>query len=133
MNQSDITFNTELKTKIVLELLQGKPNVIDIATKYRTTVENLLTWKEQFLANASLIFETQRSTGALKRSIEKYVHENKKLALMVEKIATERDVVCHSLQSLSIAHNRRLMNARSHTLEVKTQHEMVTMDYLLIS
>lgn len=132
MNQSPITFSTELKTKIVLELLHGKPNLIEIATQYGTTVENLSMWKQQFLANASQIFETQRSKKALKRRVETYVKENKKLTVMVEKVTTERDVVCCALQSLSIAHNRRLMNARSHTLE-KKQREIIALDYLLIS
>jgi transposase-like protein len=133
MNQSPITFSTELKTKIVLELLHGKPNLIEIAIKYGTTAENLSMWKQQFLANTSQIFETQRSKKALKRRVEKYVKENKKLTFMVEKVMTERDVVCRTLQSLSIAHNRRLMNSRSHTLEIRKQREIIALDYLLIS
>jgi transposase-like protein len=133
MNQSPITFSTELKTKIVLEVLHGKPSVIDIATKYRTTVENILMWKQQFLANATQIFETQRSMQALERRIKKYVKENKKLTFMAEKVTTERDLVCRTLQSLSIAHNRRLMNSRSHTLEIRKQREVIALDYLLIS
>jgi len=133
MSQSHITFSAELKTKIVLELLQGNPNITDIATNYGTTAENLLIWKQQFLENASRIFEKRGSMKALARRVEKYTQENEKLASMVEKVASERDVACKKLQGLSFPNNKIVTNIRSHTLGMKKQREMISLDYLLIS
>lgn len=130
MSQSRITFSTEFKTKIVLELLQGNPNITDIATNYGTTAENLLIWKHQFLANASHIFEKRCSMKVLKKRVEKYTQENEKLASMVEQVASERDLAYKKLQGLS---NKIVTNIRSHPLGMKKQREMISLDYLLIS
>ena len=133
MSQSHITFSTELKTKIVLELLQGNPNITDIAANYGTTAENLLIWKHQFLENASRIFEKRCSMKSLKKSVEKYTHENEKLASMVENVARERDIAYKKLKGLSRPNTTMVMNTRSRTVGMKKQCEMISLDYLLIS
>ena len=133
MNQSQIIFNTELKTQIVLELLNEKPKIRDIAEKYETTTRNILIWKQQFLENAALIFETKRSTQSLKNKLEKCARENEKLVAKVDKAMLERDRAFFKLQSLSIPSSKKFMSIHSNTLTIKKRYEMNTMNYLLIS
>jgi len=133
MSQSHMTFSIELKTKIVLELLQGNPDIANIANKYGVMVENLLIWKHQFLTNASCVFEKQCSMKSLQKRVKKYTQENEELASMVEKVTHERDVACKKLQGLSIPNNKIGINIQSHTSGVKKQREMISLDYLLIS
>jgi len=70
---------------------------------------------------------------ALAKRVEKYTQENEKLTSMVEKVASERDLACKKLQGLSSPNNKIVTNIRSHTLGMKKQREIISLDYLLIS
>ncbi len=45
------------KTKIVLEALQERETIQEIGKKYEIHPNQISTWKSQFLANASSVFE----------------------------------------------------------------------------
>lgn len=60
-------YTSGFKTKVVLETLQERETIQEIAKKYELHPNLISTWKSQFLANANSIFEK----GATKSDDEK--------------------------------------------------------------
>jgi len=50
-------YSTGFKTKVVLEALQERESIQEIGRKYEIHPNQISTWKSQFLANASIVFE----------------------------------------------------------------------------
>ena len=51
------TYSSGFKTKVVLEALQERDTINEIAKKYEIHPNQISVWKSQFLAGASTIFE----------------------------------------------------------------------------
>ena len=51
------TYSASFKTKIVLEALQERETVQEIARKYELHPGQISTWKTQFLSQADQVFE----------------------------------------------------------------------------
>jgi transposase len=51
------TYSPGFKTKIVLEVLQERETVQEIARKYEIHPSQISTWKTQFLSQADQVFE----------------------------------------------------------------------------
>jgi len=51
------SYSAGFKTKVVLEVLQERETVQEIALKYELHPSQLSTWKSQFLSNADVVFE----------------------------------------------------------------------------
>ena len=49
--------NSGFKTKVVLEALQERDSIQEIAKKYDLHPTQISTWKKQFLSSASSVFE----------------------------------------------------------------------------
>ena len=52
MSRKRTTYSTELKTKLVLELLKEEKTLVEIAKENNITPNNLKNWKKLFLENA---------------------------------------------------------------------------------
>ena len=55
------TYSSGFKTKVVLEVLQERDTVQEIAQKYELHPSQISTWKSQFVSNASSVFEKDTS------------------------------------------------------------------------
>ncbi|MDD4010259.1 MAG: transposase [Fermentimonas sp.] len=55
------TYSSGFKTKVVLEVLQERDTVQEIARKYELHPSQISTWKSQFVSNASSVFEKDTS------------------------------------------------------------------------
>ena len=51
------TYSAGFKTKVVLEVLQERETVQEIARKYELHPSQISTWKSQILSNADVVFE----------------------------------------------------------------------------
>ena|SRR5690554_4492782 len=51
------SYTSGFKTKVVLEVLQERETVQEIGRKYDLHPSQISTWKNQFLSNASTVFE----------------------------------------------------------------------------
>jgi transposase-like protein len=51
------TFSAEFKAKVVLEALSGAKSAAEICREHNLKPDLLSHWKDQFLANASKVFE----------------------------------------------------------------------------
>ncbi len=58
MSRKRTRYNAEFKAKRVVEILEGKKTLNEIASKYELLPKNLQNGKKQFLENALLAFET---------------------------------------------------------------------------
>ncbi|MDL2228536.1 transposase [Bacteroidales bacterium OttesenSCG-928-K03] len=50
-------FNSDFKTKVVLEVLQGQKTIAEIAAKYELQSNQVIKWKKDFLSKAHIVFE----------------------------------------------------------------------------
>ena len=57
MSKNRRNFLPEFKTKLVIELLESGKTLNEIASKYDVLPKSLITWKKQFIENASIVFE----------------------------------------------------------------------------
>jgi transposase len=55
--QSRRKFNSEFKTKVVLEALKERVTIESLAVKYELHPNQITTWKKEFLSKASLVFD----------------------------------------------------------------------------
>ncbi len=53
------TFTPEFKTKVVLEVLTGTRSHAEACREYHLKTELLSAWKQEFLANATKVFESE--------------------------------------------------------------------------
>lgn len=51
-------FTAEFKAKIVLEALRGESSQVELCRRYNLSEDQLSKWKQQFLENASTLFES---------------------------------------------------------------------------
>ncbi len=51
------SYSASLKTKVVLEVLQERETVQEIARKYELHPSQISAWKSQFLSKADVVFE----------------------------------------------------------------------------
>ncbi|MFN2396882.1 MAG: transposase [Bacteroidales bacterium] len=55
-------FTAEFKSKVVLEALQERESITELAKKYSLNVEQINKWKREFKAKAALIFTSDLQT-----------------------------------------------------------------------
>lgn len=57
------TFSTEFKTKVVLEAIKERETIQSIAQRFDVHPNQIVTWKKEFLDNASNAFNGGNSSG----------------------------------------------------------------------
>jgi putative transposase len=62
-------YETAFKVKVVLESLKEEMTINQLAEKYKVIPENIRNWKQEFLANAELVFDKEKATGKYKRQM----------------------------------------------------------------
>lgn len=61
-------FTSKFKTKVVLEVLKERATVQELAQKFEISVQQLYTWKREFLSNAETVFD--KGTKSVKTEAE---------------------------------------------------------------
>jgi len=56
----------DFKTKVVLESLKEQMTLQELASKYEVTTGQIQTWKQDFLSNASVVFEKKSDKQVVK-------------------------------------------------------------------
>ena len=77
-------FDNKTKARVVMEGLQGR-SVASICTEYQISQSAYYRWRDTFLANASLAFESK----ATNKREERILAENKKLKQAVGELTLE--------------------------------------------
>ena len=69
MSRKRTVYSTELKTKLVLELLKNDKTTAEIASANNITPKNLQNWKKAFLDNAEMAMEPAKAIKEYKDEI----------------------------------------------------------------
>ncbi len=77
-------WTSEEKAKIVLQGLKGRP-LAELCNEYQIHQQQYYRWRDQFLENASKVFETNRQT----RREERLTRENQKLKTIIGDLTCE--------------------------------------------
>lgn len=112
MSAKKKTYSADFKTKAVLELLSNASTLNQVASKYDVTPQSLLTWKKQFLENASLAFDVSGATKAYKDEIEELKESNDKLAKALGNATVERDWAVGKLEGLDLLNKQELIKSK---------------------
>ena len=72
MSRKMARYSTELKTKVVLEVLKEEKTLNEIASAYSINPANLKNWKKIFLENASVAMEPAKAVKEYKEENASY-------------------------------------------------------------
>src|SRR5262245_11773244 len=77
-------FSAEFKAKVVLEILNGSKSAAEICREHNLKPDLLSHWKNQFLANASKVFENSAAVDPQQARIEELERLAGKQSLEIE-------------------------------------------------
>ena len=77
-------FSAEFKTKVVLDIISGSKSTADVCREYELKPDLVSHWKNQFLVNASQIFESEKKVDPQQARIEELERLAGKLSLELE-------------------------------------------------
>ena len=92
MKKSRRKFSSKFKTKVVLEALQERLTIQEIASKHEIHPNQISMWKRHFLDNAESAFESGPNTEA-----ERLEQENDRLYKKIGKLQVSVDFLKKSL------------------------------------
>lgn len=125
MSRKRKTYSAEFKAKIVLEILEEKMSLNEIASKYNLLPKNIQNWKKQFLDNASLAFDKSAVVKEYKDEIEKLKKEKNMMARKVGELTLERDFVVEKLQSSVSCSAKKDLVETGHKLSLNKQLKLL--------
>ena len=70
MSRTKRNFTPEFKTKVVLEVIEGKTTINEIATKNSIQPNLIRNWKKEFLDKASVVFDDKREENVKEKLAE---------------------------------------------------------------
>jgi putative transposase len=118
-------FTSEVKTKIVLEMLKEESTTAQLSAKYEISAKTMQNWKRQFLGNASLVFEPAKAVSEYKGQINELERQNDELAKALGKATVERDWAVGKLGSLDISNRKGLVDSKLKKLPIARQCELL--------
>src|SRR3989338_5109954 len=62
-------YDSEFKVKVVLEALKEELTINELATKYEVIPANIRNWKQEFMANAELVFDKEKAVVRYKEQL----------------------------------------------------------------
>ncbi len=99
MSRKRATYNSAFKTKLVLEVLQNKKTLNEIASENNVTPANFKNWKKTFLANAEIAMEPSKTVKEYKEELVQLNKENEMLTKIVGKMTVEKEWLEKKLKS----------------------------------
>jgi putative transposase len=119
------TYSADFKSKLVLEVLEGKQTLNEIASKYEILPKNLQNWKKQFLENMSLAFDKSAVVKEYKDEIERLEKSNDNLAKKVGNLTIEKEFLEGKLKSSVSSKNRKTFIDTEHKLSLNRQCKLL--------
>ncbi|VVM23405.1 transposase IS3/IS911 family protein [uncultured Gammaproteobacteria bacterium] len=92
MSKKRTKYTSTFKTKLVLELLQNKSTLVQIASKHNILPQNLQNWKKTFLANAEIAMEPSKAVKEYKEELIKSQKQNERLTSQPLKTTQQIDL-----------------------------------------
>ena len=83
-------FTAEFKAKVVLEVLRGEKEINEIASEHEIAPNQIRNWKNEFLENASNVFDNKKDK-ALQEKVKEQELETDRLYKKVGQLTTQVD------------------------------------------
>jgi len=84
MGRTRRNFSAEFKAKVVLEIISGRKSAAEVGREYNLKPDLVSHWKNQFLANAAQVFESNAEVDAQQARIQELERLAGKLSLELE-------------------------------------------------
>jgi putative transposase len=125
MSRKRTTYSIELKTKLVLELLQGDKTLNEIASANNITPKNLQNWKAIFLSNAEMAMEPSRVVKEYKEEIKSKDDEIEELQKQLGKSVVEKEWLTKKLKSSDLSDKKRMIDSEHKVVSIAKQCELL--------
>lgn len=103
-------FSTQLKTRLVLEVLREEKTLNEIASENNINPKNLQNWKKLFLENAEVAMEPAKAVKEYKDEVAKLKVEIGEYAKKVGQLTLEKDWAVGKLKSLDSSYKKELID-----------------------
>ena len=110
MSRKMTKFSTQLKTRLVLEVLREEKTLNEIASANNINPKNLQNWKKLFLENAEVAMEPAKAVKEYKDEVAKLKVKVGEYAKKVGELTLEKDWAVGKLQSLDSSHKKELID-----------------------
>ncbi len=127
MSRKRTTYSTELKTKLVLELLKEEKTITEIASENKITPNNLKNWKKLFLENAELAMEPSKAVKEYKDEIVVLKTKNDEFAKTVGQLTIENNWMRGKLKGLDLSNKKKMIESELKILSVVKQSELLSL------
>jgi len=126
MSKKMTKYSTQLKTKLVLEVLKEEKTLSEIASANNINPKNLQNWKKIFLENAEVAMEPAKA-------VKEYKDENAKLQAKIDEYAktvgqltVEYNWMQGKLKSLDLSSKKQIIDKSEHkTISVSKQCQLL--------
>jgi len=110
MSRKMTKFSTQLKTKLVLEVIREEKTLNEIASKNNINPKNLQNWKKLFLENAEVAMEPAKAVKEYKDEVSKLQVEVDDYAKLVGQLTKENNWMQGKLSSLDSSYKKELID-----------------------
>ena len=110
MSRKMTKFSTQLKTRLVLEVLREERTLNEIASVNNINPKNLQNWKKLFLENAEVAMEPAKAVKEYKDEVAKLKVELGEYAKKVGQLTLEKDWAVGKLKSLDSSYKKELID-----------------------
>ncbi len=86
-------FSPEQKAKIVLSVIDGSKNTLEVSREHELSPSLIHKWKEHLLTEVSMVFVGKKEDAEDKRKLKKYEH-------VIAKLTTQNDFLDKVLTTL---------------------------------
>ena len=129
MSRKRATYTTELKTRLVLEVLKEEKTLVEIANEHKITPNNLKNWKKLFLENAELAMEPSKAVKEYKEQITELNVKVGKYAKKVGELTLEKDWAVGKLEGLDLSKKKTMIDeSESKTISIVKQCTLLQID-----
>ena len=126
MSRKMTKYSTQLKTRLVLEILKEEKTLNEIASANNINPKNLQNWKKLFLENAEVAMEPAKAVKEYKDEVAKLKVEVGEYAKKVGQLTLEKDWAVGKLKSLDSSYKKELIDRDANkVLSVAKQCELV--------
>jgi len=127
MSRKMTKFSTQLKTRLVLEVLREEKTLNEIASANNINPKNLQNWKKLFLENAEVAMEPAKAVKEYKDEVAKLKIEVGEYAKKVGQLTLEKDWAVGKLKSLDSSYKKELIDrAENKVLSVVKQCSLIS-------
>jgi putative transposase len=128
MSRKMTKYSTQLKTKIVLEILKEESTLVEIASKNNITPKNLQNWKKIFLENAEVAMEPAKAVKEYKIEIDTLNKKVDEYAKTVGELTLENNWMQGKLNSLDSSLKKELVD-KTETKTISVSKQCKILDY----